>query len=531
MASDRTRREFLQVSAGVAAYAASARFPVTHLPPQPPPDDVFVETPSGKLRGKGYSIAWFKGVPYAASVIGARFRAAQSYAPWAGVRDATYHGPKCPQDAGVGPSPLASYRTPPETSEDCLTLNIYAPQPLAGGKRPVMVWLHGGAFEGGGSGSSSWYDGESLARRGDVVVVTITHRLNVFGYLHLADVAPKVAADANVGQTDIILALKWIRENIAAFGGDPACVTLFGASGGGRKAAVLTAMPEAHGLFHQMIAQSGAILRAQTREEAAEHARAFLKQLDIASSDAAQLTNIPAEKLVAAREALFATAPRVWFGPVVDGKILSAHPSDPAPLAIAAHIPLLIGSTGTETTLLLPDDENFRLDEAAMRKKLAEHMQPDRVGPAVDALRVEEGALSPPDVFFRVTSDLRMRNRAIEQASHKAAQPAPVYMYVTEWLTPIDNGMWRSPHVVDLPLIFDNAWYAPSMVGDSLGRADAMAAKMSEAWIAFARSGDPNTKTLPQWPRYDTATRATMRFDDECRVINDPHRELRRLLA
>ena len=529
MRSIRTRRQFLRATAAIAAGAASLRLAGAHMPP--PPGDVFVDTPSGRLRGQGYHIAWFLGVPYAASVIGARFRAAQPYASWAGVRDATYHGPKCPQDAGVGPSPLASYTTPPETSEDCLTLNIYAPQPFAGGKRPVMVWLHGGAFEGGGSGSSSWYDGERLANRGDVVVVTVTHRLNVFGYLHLADVAPQAAADANVGQTDIVLALKWIRENIAAFGGDPACVTLFGASGGGRKAAVLTAMPEADGLFHRMIAQSGAILRAQTREEAAQNARAFLKQLDIAPSDAGRLTELSAEKLVAARETMFMTSPNVWFGPVVDGKILTAHPFDPAPTEPAAQIPLLIGCTGTETTLLMPDDENFRLDEAAMRKKLAEHIPPGVVSAAIDALRAEEGALSPSDVFFRVTSDVRMRNRAIEQASRKVALPAPVYMYVTEWVTPIDGGKWRSPHVVDLPLIFDNASSALSMVGHSFGRADTMAAKMSEAWIAFARSADPSTKTLPRWPRYDMATRSTMRFDDESRIVDDPHRELRRLLA
>jgi para-nitrobenzyl esterase len=426
---------------------------------------------------------------------------------------------------------LASYQTPGEALEDCLTLNVWTPDPSPKRKRPVMVWLHGGAFEGGGSGSSSWYDGKRLCLRGDVVVVTVTHRLNVFGYMHLGDVAPQLAADANVGQTDLVQALRWIRSNIEAFGGDPHSVTLFGASGGARKASVLMAMPAARGLFHRVIAQSGPILRAQTRDEAAVCARAFLKELNLAPTEAAALTKLQPEALVAAREKLFTSAPQVSFAPVVDGATLTSHPADPAPPTEAATIPMLIGCTGTETTLLMPAEENFRLDEAAMRKQLEAHIPPERVGPVVEALRAEEGALSPSDVFFRITSDLRMRNRSIEQASRKAAQPAPVYMYVTEWQTPVDGGKWRSPHVVDLPLVFDNVWLAPSMLTyDYDGRAQAMATTMSEAWINFARTGDPNTKSLPSWPRYDTADRATMRFDTESRVINNPHGAVRALL-
>lgn len=523
----------MQAGFASAAVVATTGSAAALMKPQPLPGDVVIDTPSGRLRGKAYDIAAFKGVPYAATLEGRRFRAAEAYAPWAGIRDAVYHGPKCPQDAGSGPSLLASYRTPPETSEDCLTLNIWAPQRTSSAKRPVMVWLHGGGFEGGGSGASNWYDGERLARRGDVVVVTVTHRLNVFGHLHLADVAPQIAADANVGQTDIITALKWIKRNIEAFGGDPSRVTLFGASGGGRKAGVLMAMPEARGLFHRVIAQSGPLLRTQTREEAARNARALLQHLNMTPADAGALARMPAQALVAAREALFASAPQVSYAPVVDGATLPVQPSDPAPPAEAASIPLLIGCTGTETTLLMPDEENFRLDEAAMRKKLERHLPPVRVSAAVDALRSEEGSLSPSDVFFRITSDLRVRNRSIEQAARKAAQPAAVYMYVTEWKTPVDGGKWRSPHIVDLPLIFDNVSLAPSMLGHEYEHGDGaqrMAARMADAWIAFARSGDPNTNGLPHWPRYDATMRATMRFDDESGIMNDPHAELRRIL-
>jgi para-nitrobenzyl esterase len=529
-----TRRRVLHAGIATAALGLATRSVAANTKPQPAPGDIVIDTPSGKLRGKSGIGSYFLGVPYAGSIAGRRFREAEPMAAWAGVRDALYPAPKCPQDSDTGPALLASYKTPGEMLEDCLTLNIWTRDPSPARKRPVMVWLHGGGFEGGGSGSSSWYDGANLAQRGDVVIVTVTHRLNVFGYLHLADVAPQIKSDANVGQTDIVMALRWIRKNIEAFGGDPACVTLFGASGGGRKGSLLMAMPEARGLFHRVIAQSGPILRAQTREEAAENARAFLKQLNIAPADAAALEQLPAAALVAAREALFVSAPNVSYGPVVDGVTLPVHPSDPAPPSEAAAIPMLIGCTGTETTLLMPQEENFRLDEAAMRKKLEAHMPSAQVIHAVEALRAEEGPLSPSDVFFRITSDLRMRNRSIEQATRKAAQTAPVYMYVTEWKTPIDGGKWRSPHVVDLPLIFDNVSLAPSMLGyehEYGGSARTMAARMADAWIAFARTGNPGTSALPAWPRYNEATRATMRFDNECRIVNDPHRDLRRIIA
>lgn len=527
-----TRRRVLGTAVAAAALGVVSPLASAHMKPQPSPDDIVIDTPSGKLRGKELSASWFLGVPYAGSIAARRFRAAAPMAPWAGIRDAIYSGPQCPQDSDIGAGLLSSYKTPGEMLEDCLTLNIWTPDASTARKRPVMVWLHGGGFEGGGSGSSSWYDGERLALSGDVVVVTVTHRLNVFGYLHLADVAPQVKADANVGQTDIIAALKWIRQNIEAFGGDPACVTLFGASGGGYKGSILMAMPEARGLFHRVIAQSGPFLRTQTRAEAASNARALLKQLNIAPVDAAALQQLSASVLVAAREGLFASAPQVSFKPVVDGTTLPAQPFDPEPPAEASAIPLLIGCTGTETTLLMPDDENFRLDEAAMRKKLEAHVPPGRVAAAVDALRAEEGTLSPSDVFFRITSDQRMRHRSIEQATRKSAQAAPVYMYVTEWKTPVDAGKWRSPHLVDLPLIFNNVRRAASMLGeDTDGRAQGMANKMVDAWTAFARTGDPNTEKLPRWPRYDATTGATMCFGDESRVINNPHGELRKIIA
>ncbi len=528
-----SRRNALRLGITGATLAATTRPLMANMRPMPaPPLYPVVETTAGKLRGAwdGY-VTSFRGVPYAWQPV--RFRAPAPFPPWTGVREALTWGPQCPQDSNTGTGLLASYKTPGPMDENCLTLNIWTPEATASRKRPVMVWLHGGGFEGGGSGSANWYDGTRLASRGDVVVVTITHRLNVFGYLYLGDLGDLggagIGADANVGQRDIIAALQWIQDTIEVFGGDPACVTLFGASGGGKKIGTLMAMPEAKGLFHRAIVQSGATLRAATREEATQSAGAFLKQLGLAPGDAAKLATIPAPTLVAAREALFAT-PAVSFGPVIDDASLPAHPFDPVAPAQSAAIPLLIGTAGAETTLLLPDEENFHLDEPTLRAKLASFGPPARVEALIEAARAEEPDATASDIFFQITSDARSRLRAIAQAERKAAQPAPVYMYVTEWRTPVDGGKWRSPHVGDLPLVFDNIDLAPSMVGTGED-ARMMAATMSSSWIAFARSGDPSTPQLPHWPRYDTATRATMRFDTQSRIVNDPHARLRALLS
>lgn len=315
-----SRRGILRAGAAGLALAAVARPLTAHIRPMPGlPFYPIVEASYGKLMGatmKGESIVSFRGVPYAGGTAGRRFRAPPPLVPWAGIREALVWGPQCPQDSNTGTGLLSSYTTPGAHDENCLTLNVWTPDPSRSRKRPVMVWFHGGAFEGGGSGSSSWYDGTRLAKRGDVVVVTVTHRLNVFGYLYLGDLGKRLGAVANPGMLDLVAALKWIQDNIEAFGGDPGSVTLFGASGGGRKAATLMAMPEAKGLFHRVIAQSGSILRAATRTEATESALALLKQLNLKPAEVAKLVDLPAATLVAAREAMFASQPKVSYQPL-----------------------------------------------------------------------------------------------------------------------------------------------------------------------------------------------------------------------
>src|SRR5579884_487511 len=347
-----------------------------------------VEIVSGRLRGiTSGGIHAFKGIPYAAPPVGPnRFRPPQPAQPWAGVREASAYAGHAWQ------SPLRPKRRPeldrllgpaddtPE-GEDCLTLNVWTPD-LDKGKRPVMVWLHGGAFAYG-SGNRAVTDGANLARRGDVVVISVNHRLNIFGFLHLADLGgERFAGSGNAGMLDQIAALEWVRDNVAGFGGDPGNVTIFGESGGGGKVSALLAMPAAQGLFHRAIVQSGAAIRMTARERANALAAAVLAQLGIGKNECDRLQDVPPQQLLAAiAPASRAAGPRPFplldrydFGPVVDGADLPQHPFDPAAPAASAAIPLLVGGTKDESSLFLTEDEPYwtgTLTEAALRARIA----------------------------------------------------------------------------------------------------------------------------------------------------------------
>jgi para-nitrobenzyl esterase len=526
------RREFIGASALIAGAALldSSAFA------QPTPGAT-IETTAGKIRGtlRG-GIHAFKGVPYGASTAGAnRFMAPQRPAKWTGVRDAFNFGHQSPQNMRFN-AVLAPQADPAEGfDEDCLVLNVWTPGTGDGRKRPVMFWIHGGGFAQE-SGTWPWIDGEALARRGDAVVITINHRLNIFGYLHLADLGGEnYSASGNAGMLDLVAGLEWVRDNIAQFGGDPGNVMIFGESGGGAKTCTLLAMPAAKGLFHRAAIQSGAWLRGMPRAEANQTTETVLKELGISAANLQELQRLPVQKLLALKTGALGPLPprrgalRMGFSPVVDGKILPSHPFDPIASPVSADIPLLVGCTQYEATLFyLADDAVFSLDEAAMRGRVAEMLDEPMASRAIDVYKKANPGASPSDVFLLLASDRLARMDAIRLAERKHAQgKAPVYMYLFTWNSPALGGKLRSPHTVEIPFVFDNT--AIPTVMTKAPTAKALAEKTSEAWIAFARSGNPNHAGLPNWPAYTPSQRATMRFDDTCAVVNDPGSEARKL--
>ena len=504
-------------------------------------DHIVVETVSGKLRGivqNGVRI--FKGIPYGGPVEGAgRFMPPAKPAPWTGVRDALDFGPRAmqpDQPFGISPEVLAllSLNDPQPMSENCLVLNVWTPAARDGGKRPVMFWCHGGAFTAG-SGSSDWYDGANLSRKGDAVVVTVNHRLGVLGYLHLGDLGGDAyAASGNAGMLDLVAALTWVRDNIAGFGGDPANVTIFGESGGGAKVSVLMAMPAAHGLFHKAIVQSGAGVQMTPRENATETAKAVLANLGLDTREIDKLRTLPAVRLIEAQSAVssrmslaaVANRRRVGFNPVVDGRILPANPFEPAAPEFSANVPVIVGTNKDEMNLFFGLDRHLdTLEEAGMRE-MVKSIVGDSTDRFIEIYRRSRPNAAPKDVLLAIATDRTMRIDSIKLAERKAAQnAAPVYMYMFAWETPVLGGRLKAPHALEIPFVFDTLAVS-AIAGDGPERFP-LADRMSKAWLAFARIGDPNHAGLPKWSAYSIIERATMIFDNECKVEHDPHREER----
>ena len=490
-----------------------------------------VETASGKLRGViQQGVQTFRGIPYGASTAGGnRFMAPRKPEPWTGVRDAFQNGPTAPQLGGP-PNPLiVGHRAPTFESEDCLVVNVFTP--AVSGKRPVMVWLHGGGFAGG-AGSAHSFDGNYLARSGDVVVVAVNHRLNVFGYLYLGGVGGEKYADSgNAGMLDIVAALQWTHDNIAHFGGDPGNVTLFGQSGGGAKVSTLLGMPATKGLIHKAIIESGSALKGVSRENANKTTERLLAKLNLQPNQVDELQKLSQEKLLAAidvRGQGAAGGGPFNFAPVVDTKNLPRDPWDPTAPEVSADVPVIIGSVNTEGTFFMPPENPqfaplYSLDEAGLKAQMTQRFG-DQADKLIELYRKEVPDANPSKLFFMAAA---FPGDAIKQAERKFAQgKAPVYMYLFTWETPVEGGRRHSPHTIELPFVFDNPQEQPDEVGNGPDL-QPLADKVSGAWTAFARTGSPNTSLTPKWPAYNTDQRATMIINDEWKVANDPRHDVR----
>jgi len=564
--------------------------------------DGLVETRRGRVRGVAEGgLAVFRGIPYARPPVGPRrFGPPEPAEAWTGTRDATRFGPSAPQN-GALIGPIMSLGIG-RTGEDCLYLNVWTPA-ADRRRRPVLVWIHGGAFLLG-SGSQMLYDGATLARRGDVVVVTINYRLGAFGFLRLRDrFGQRLPATGNEGLLDQIAALTWVREEIEAFGGDPGQVTIFGESAGSMSCATLLGVPRAHGLFHRAILQSGGANFVWPREIATELSDHVLDELGVASPEALQA--LAADRILEVQRRFFgdlllgddhvlgglsaagqrvagamflglslarrrfgrlaeplsrglvdvlkrrgrrrATAPSdtmaplrrlrtqgLPFQPVVDGEVLPGDPLDAIGAGAARHVPLLIGTNRDESKLFAPlDPEAATLDEAGLVARCEEAIGAGRVGLAGSGRRAAEvyraaraargESVEPGELWFAIETDRTMRHPAMSLAARQAAHQSQTYAYLFTWPSPVLGGMLGSCHALDLPFVFGTLEHR--LLRPLVGRGPeslALATRMQDAWIAFARAGRPAHPGLPDWPAYDGAHRRTMILDRQCRVERAP---------
>ena len=535
-----SRRDLLQGALAVAGAAAipkgaHAQAPAPEPAARPAPlggaasGPIFhtVETTSGKVQGMSIGpIKMFKGIPYGAPTSGKnRFMPPAKPTPWTGVREAYDFGPISPQTFS---DPRGEYgrlimwdRHVGGMGEDCLTLNVWTPAVNDPVGRPVLVSFHGGGFATG-SGNGPGFDGAEMALYGDVVVVTVNHRLAALGYTFLAGMgAPPEFQYAGVcGLLDLVASLEWVRDNIARFGGDPSHVMIYGQSGGGAKTTAVLAMPKAKGLFHAAAVQSGSSLRLSTPESGTQAAEALLKQLGLSKGRVAEIQKLPWQQILEAQTAIGGGIRGGRFSPVVGSDALPSHPWDPTAPEVSAYIPIIVSTTLEDAALALT---NFDLDETGLKAALNQRYAGK--GDEIVALyRKHYPKKSPYLIQAQVGTDAGFRRSAVTQAERKSAQgKAPVYMYQWDWETPAYGGKFGAIHGIDVAASFHNV-REPFFAGQK--EAKLMCDRLASVWVAFAKTGNPNNPQIPTWPAYEPTQRATMVFNNETRVENNPRAEI-----
>ena len=545
------RRRVMQMAAGMAAAGATEvrGAQTSGGATVAASSKTVVDTESGKVRGFVNRGVWvFRGIPYAEPAGGAnRFLPPVKPKPWSGVRSCLTYGPACPSSIGISEGGDNSARADEDNfllyrtggwqrGENCLRLNVWSPGPTSGRKRAVMVFMHGGGYTGGSGNDLLSYDGENLARHHDVVVVTHNHRLNVFGFLNLAEIGgERYAQSGNVGMLDNVAVLQWVHDNIANFGGDPGNVMIYGQSGGGGKVSHLMVMPAAKGLFHRAVVESGATLRTGSAESAAKVAAALLEELNIPRSQFEKIHSVSTANLVTAQAAALRRlsggggrpAGGGW-GPILDGKVIPAHPFDPSAPEVSRDVPMMIGTCLNEFVNGVDNPEVDSLTNEELQKRVGQKYG-EHANDIISAYRREY----PKERAFGIwaaISAATVRQNTATQAERKAAQGgAPAYQYIYAWRTPMLDDRPGTFHSSEIAFVFDNGDLCTRYSGGG-PEALKLSYAVGEAWASFARTGKPGHRGLPEWPAYTGDKRATMVLNSTSAVKNDPEGECLKLI-